>query len=272
MGERSDTLTPSQEKWLQRLDEAEREVTRPYGDNFRTFERVMKALTARGLAKPYVHGGFVITDVGRAWLHPPNESERPLDASGDLLVVGSLVVATPNYQPDGALIEGVVVRVRKRLVTVKHATGPRAGQSWRSAAWLWRRQPGEVIERPEPKPVRSDSHPVRTKQCKACPWRKDVVPDRDIPGGYCASKHAALSSTVAKPGELNLSGTLRMMACHESPVGKETPCVGWLVNQLGPGNNIGLRLMVMRDPRYHDLETVGEQHETLEDTLPESER
>jgi hypothetical protein len=128
-------------------------------------------------------------------------------------------------------------------------------------------------ERPGPgEPVRGDEHGVRTKQCKACPWRKDVVPDRDIPGGYCAARHAGLEATIAKPGELRLGGVMRMMACHESAVGKEVPCVGWLVHQLGPGNNIALRLQVMRDPRYHDLEVYGEQHETFEDTLPESER
>lgn len=123
-----------------------------------------------------------------------------------------------------------------------------------------------------PMPVVANEHGVRTKQCKACPWRKDVVPDRDIPGGYCAARHANLKDTVAVPGELRLSGVLRMMACHESMPGKEVPCVGWLVHQLGPGNNIALRIQAMRDERYRDLEVFGEQHETFEDTLPESER
>lgn len=57
------------------------------------------------------------------------------------------------------------------------------------------------------------------------------------------------------------------MACHESPVGKETYCVGWLMNQLGPGNNIPLRIQMMK----YDLSGVelhGEQHKTFEDTLP----
>lgn len=112
--------------------------------------------------------------------------------------------------------------------------------------------------------------PVRKKQCKACPWRKDVVPERDIPGGYCAKKHANLENTIAKPGELNLSGQIHMMACHETTGGREAPCVGWLVNQLGPGNNIGLRLSVLRDPRFRALRTIGEQHERFEDTLPKT--
>ena len=58
-----------------------------------------------------------------------------------------------------------------------------------------------------------------------------------------------------------------MMACHESKPEDEYPCVGWLMQQLGPGNNIALRLRAM-DGRFDELELVGEQHETLEATLP----
>lgn len=107
---------------------------------------------------------------------------------------------------------------------------------------------------------------IRNKQCKACPWKRDVVPDEDIPNGYCSTKHANLKSTIAKPGEVRVGQELKMMACHESDVGKEYPCVGWLVHQLGPGNNIGLRLLA-RDGRFKDLETIGEQCETFEETL-----
>lgn len=103
------------------------------------------------------------------------------------------------------------------------------------------------------------------KQCKKCPWRKDVDP-YDIPNDYCELKHAALESTIAKG--LNLGPSLQMMACHESPVGDETPCVGWLSNQLGPGNNIGLRLWAIKNLKRERLELVGEQHETFEETLP----
>ena len=103
-------------------------------------------------------------------------------------------------------------------------------------------------------------------QCAKCPWRKDVDP-RDIPNGYCEKKHANLRNTIANPGLFLLGGALRMMACHESKLGKEKPCVGWLANQLGPGNNIGLRLAA-RDGRFGEFELVGEQHEHFEDTLP----
>lgn len=104
------------------------------------------------------------------------------------------------------------------------------------------------------------------KQCAKCPWKKGVNPN-DIPGGYCSTKHKALTSTIAQPGLVQL-GPIRVMACHESPVGRELACVGWLANQLGPGNNIGLRLAVRSGRISGDVKTVGEQHERLEDTFP----
>jgi len=101
------------------------------------------------------------------------------------------------------------------------------------------------------------------KQCKACPWKVSTVPERDIPNGYCATKHAKLRRTIARdPAHVG-----HAMACHETPVGRERPCVGWVVNQLGPGNNIILRLLA-RDGRFNAMELDGEQHETFEDTLP----
>lgn len=104
------------------------------------------------------------------------------------------------------------------------------------------------------------------RQCAKCPWRVDVDP-HDIPNGYCETKHAALKETIAIP-ELFQVGPVRTMACHETKVGKETTCVGWLVNQLGPGNNIGLRLAVMSGRIDANVRTVGEQHARFEDTLP----
>lgn len=107
------------------------------------------------------------------------------------------------------------------------------------------------------------------KQCAKCPWKKGVDPN-DIPGGYCSTKHKNLRDTIATPGLLQLGfGPIRVMACHEAPVGRELACVGWLANQLGPGNNISLRMMA-RDGRFGRFETVGEQHERFEDTLPTS--
>lgn len=76
----------------------------------------------------------------------------------------------------------------------------------------------------------------RTKQCAKCPWRKDVDP-HNIPNGYCETKHAALSRTIAKPGDISgaFATAMSVMACHET---HNAHCVGWLMNQLGPGNNL----------------------------------
>lgn len=110
----------------------------------------------------------------------------------------------------------------------------------------------------------------RTTQCAKCPWRKDVNP-HDIPNGYGADKHAALSCTIAKPGDIPSllsmfsGGPMHVMACHET---HGTHCIGWLANQLGPGNNIGLRLAMRNCENIRKLKLIGEQHKTFEDTLP----
>lgn len=106
----------------------------------------------------------------------------------------------------------------------------------------------------------------RTKQCAKCPWRVDVDPN-EIPNGYCPTKHAALESTIAKQGDLSFlsSGAMLVMACHET---HDAHCIGWLMNQLGPGNNIGLRLSMLDCENIRDVKLVGEQHRCFEDTLP----
>lgn len=101
------------------------------------------------------------------------------------------------------------------------------------------------------------------RQCSKCPWKVGTDPN-DIPNGYDAEKHRALKSTVGH----TLGTPLRIMACHETQVGKELPCVGWLENQLGPGNNIALRMQVVSGRIDANVETVGEQHACLEDTFP----
>lgn len=80
-----------------------------------------------------------------------------------------------------------------------------------------------------------------------------------------------MKSTIAKPGVINLS-TLTMMACHNSKVGEEFACVGWLANQLGPGNNIGLRIWASKELKDGKIVLNGKQHETFEDTLPNKKR
>lgn len=103
------------------------------------------------------------------------------------------------------------------------------------------------------------------KQCAKCPWKTSTDP-HDIPNGYCESKHAGLANTIADPGSIaGFGGPLRLMACHET---HNLPCAGWLVHQLGDGNNIPLRLAVMSGRISADVELDGPQHETFEDTLP----
>jgi hypothetical protein len=108
----------------------------------------------------------------------------------------------------------------------------------------------------------------RTNQCQKCPWRVDVDP-RDIPNGYSEDLHRALNCTIAEPGSLRSTG--HAFACHEHPIdddGDGAHCIGWLVNQLGPGNNIPLRLQMMSCENAGAIRTHGEQHETFEETLP----
>jgi hypothetical protein len=78
--------------------------------------------------------------------------------------------------------------------------------------------------------------------------------------------HAGLTKTI-QSGLESLTCTTRIaMACHYSKVGEEFPCAGWLANQIGPGNNLGLRLAVMNG-RMPVPEVEGDQHECFEDTL-----
>lgn len=105
----------------------------------------------------------------------------------------------------------------------------------------------------------------RTTQCAKCPWRKDVNP-HDIPNGYCEQKHRALESTIAKsPLDGVFAPTMRVMACHET---HDAHCIGWVVNQMGPGNNIALRIQMASCENVTDIKLIGEQHEKFEQTLP----
>jgi hypothetical protein len=106
----------------------------------------------------------------------------------------------------------------------------------------------------------------RTAQCAGCPWIKGNDP-LEIPG-YCATKHGELISTIAQPADYTqvTAHSITSMACHET---EAAHCVGWLANQLGPGNNIALRLHVRTCTNVGQLRLRGEQHRTFNDTLPE---
>jgi hypothetical protein len=111
----------------------------------------------------------------------------------------------------------------------------------------------------------------RVRQCAKCPWKISTDP-HEIPNGYCETKHLALIDTIAD-GTGNLAAALgetplRLMACHEHPEGEEAHCVGWLINQVGVGNNIALRLAVLDCENIADVTLDGPQHEHFEDTLP----
>lgn len=105
----------------------------------------------------------------------------------------------------------------------------------------------------------------RLKQCEKCPWKTSTNP-HDIPNGYSVDLHENLACTIAEPGSMHDTG--RAMACHEHPPGEEVHCIGWLMNQLGPGNNIGLRIRMMSCENARHIQLDGPQHETFEDTLP----
>jgi hypothetical protein len=111
----------------------------------------------------------------------------------------------------------------------------------------------------------------RVRQCEKCPWKVSTDPNT-IPDGYTPERHRNLSGTVAKPRDVRgvFGGKLRIFACHESPVGDEVHCVGWLMNQLGPGNNIALRIDMMRCENLKHVQLDGPQHEIFEDTLPDN--
>ena len=102
----------------------------------------------------------------------------------------------------------------------------------------------------------------RTAQCKKCPWLVTTNP-HEIPDGYCVEKHKSLARTIAVPGSLR--GTDAAMACHETG---DAHCIGWLVNQVGDGNNIALRIRMMTCGNASKIKLRGEQHLKFEDTLP----
>jgi hypothetical protein len=108
----------------------------------------------------------------------------------------------------------------------------------------------------------------RTRQCEHCPWRVETNP-YDIPHGYDVEKHRALEHTIATPGDLTAlfdpTRPLAVMACHETD---HAMCLGWLIHQLGDGNNIPLRLRMRGCTNVDTVRLRGAQHATFADTLP----
>ncbi|MDE0853906.1 MAG: hypothetical protein OSA97_05745 [Nevskia sp.] len=106
----------------------------------------------------------------------------------------------------------------------------------------------------------------RTVQCAKCPWIKGIDP-LDIPNGYTVEKHLALRSTIADRNNplASLNGDQHVMACHEL---EDAHCIGWLVNQIGVGNNIAMRMRMRDCDNAGAIRVRGEQHASFDDTLP----
>jgi hypothetical protein len=105
----------------------------------------------------------------------------------------------------------------------------------------------------------------RVRQCEKCPWKVGTDP-HEIPHGYSEAQHRALTATIATPGDLR--STVPAMSCHEHPVEDEAHCVGWLMNQLGVGNNIPLRIRMLSCENIGAVKIDGPQHQRFEETLP----
>ena len=105
---------------------------------------------------------------------------------------------------------------------------------------------------------------TQTKQCANCPWKVDSDLFK-IPG-YDRTQHHNLAQTIVSDGILDPSHPVLFMGCHNSSEGNDLECIGWLRNQLS-SNNIGLRLMMIGCANSGDIEVLGEQHLTFEETL-----
>lgn len=103
------------------------------------------------------------------------------------------------------------------------------------------------------------------RQCKKCPWKKST--GKNIPNGFREDAAELLrrqtSSTSLRPCD-----PLEVQQCHETSDEAPLPCVGWLVHQLGVGQNFSLRLRVISGDVGANVSTVGPQHRRPEDVVP----
>lgn len=108
---------------------------------------------------------------------------------------------------------------------------------------------------------------MKITQCKTCPWRKDSRCS-DIPN-YDIELHKSLRETIAvNDGNLSkINQQMKIMACHYSDDKNNIHCAGWLHNQLGVGNNIQLRVSMMRNKNISEIVIDGEQVDNFEDTF-----
>lgn len=93
----------------------------------------------------------------------------------------------------------------------------------------------------------------------------------DIPDGFNYETHRRLGADIQRTAtRLGSNMELHMMACHDTPANtpREKPCIGWIANQMGPGNNIVLRLRAISDPKFGDIRTIGKQRTSYAEILP----
>lgn len=107
----------------------------------------------------------------------------------------------------------------------------------------------------------------RTKQCANCPWKKSTKhEDIDRREGFDVEYYKSVRDDfVSRPGFIGMSQDHDNMGCHKHPDEDDVPCIGWLAHEVGPGNNIGLRLWLTQFENSWDIETVGEQHKSIYD-------
>lgn len=105
---------------------------------------------------------------------------------------------------------------------------------------------------------------IRTKQCDSCPWKKGIMPE-DITQGFDLEYYQGVREQFQASGLESIHKQHKQMACHMHPDSNPTPCVGWLINQAGIGNNLFIRLQLMQVENSCDLQVDGEQHNSILD-------
>ena len=91
-----------------------------------------------------------------------------------------------------------------------------------------------------------------TVTCDECPWRKDVPVGRFPP-----SRYRALRRTVEQ-------GFGPVFACHKTPEGRDSACVGYLLRD--GMNNFRVRLAVIRgEVKPARLRAAGPLYENFEE-------
>lgn len=108
---------------------------------------------------------------------------------------------------------------------------------------------------------------MKVEQCPTCPWKKETKCS-DIPN-YDRQLHESLRETIAgSDGNVSkINQPIKNMACHYSTETENVYCAGWLHNQSGIGNNIQLRVSMMRNKNISKIVIDGEQVDSFEETF-----